>query len=74
MNINVAAWGRLIKNIQPSHESGHHTYSDSSSHSTYGSEGMTSPTMPGPGLLSSLTVNSSSNTPITPGKFFKIKF
>ncbi|XP_071517168.1 serine/threonine-protein kinase N2 isoform X6 [Panulirus ornatus] len=27
MNINVAAWGRLIKNIQPSHESIHHSLS-----------------------------------------------
>ncbi|XP_069157905.1 serine/threonine-protein kinase N2 isoform X7 [Procambarus clarkii] len=26
MNINVAAWGRLIKNIQPSHEPAHHLY------------------------------------------------
>lgn len=27
MNINVAAWGRLIKNIQPSHEPIHHSLS-----------------------------------------------
>lgn len=27
MNINVAAWGRLIKNIQPSHEPVHHSLS-----------------------------------------------
>ncbi|XP_063888460.1 serine/threonine-protein kinase N-like isoform X6 [Scylla paramamosain] len=32
MNINVAAWGRLIKNIQPSHDPPHHnSFSGSSS-------------------------------------------
>ena len=72
MNINVAAWGRLIKNIQPSHEPVQHALSDNTMHHHHHHhhQGAASPTINNSAILSSLPVNSASSTPATPGTIY----
>ncbi|XP_050729382.1 serine/threonine-protein kinase N-like isoform X3 [Eriocheir sinensis] len=67
MNINVAAWGRLIKNIQPpaGHDSLHHHHHPSLTHSSSTTTSL--PLAPSSAASGTSSLPPNTGTPITPG-------